>query len=321
MKRFAFYFLALFAISLFACGGGGSSSGTSPYTGITTAAAITAANADNIVLGAFEGGDAGVSFVGGPLGPSTDGVQDASTVGRPKALSLLQILNEAAGKVLPGPSASGTASPRAVVTESGTIDDGYGGTLTYTLSVDDQTGDFTGSFVFQNYHGDSGEGISGPVSVSGTFNFATGTIDHLRYSFASLTMTDGVSSATVSGSIDLFDGNPATATEILFLTDNATGKTVWIDNFTVNVTEGAGFVDVTMSGKIYLPDYGCVVVSTSTPFHYLAGSTNPSIGTMIVTGSSNGRARLAVIDATSFTIDVDADGDGTYEISTPYTWM
>jgi hypothetical protein len=41
---------------------------------------------------------------------------------------------------------------------------------------------------------------------------------------------------------------------------------------------------------------------------------------LIVTGSSNGRARLTVIDSTSCTIDVDADGDGIYEISTSHTW-
>jgi hypothetical protein len=76
-----------------------------------------------------------------------------------------------------------------------------------------------------------------------------------------------------------------------------------------------------LSGKIYLHDYGYVVISTSTPFRYLAGSTYPSIGTMIVTGSSNGRARLTVIDSASYNVDVDADGDGTYEISTSHTWI
>jgi hypothetical protein len=208
----------------------------------------------------------------------------------------------------------------ATVTESGTVDDGYGGSFTYTLSVDDQTGDFTGTFTFQNFHGDGGGLITGSVGVSGTFNLNTSTIDSLHFSFTSLVMTDGVSSVTVSGSIDLFNGNPATATETLFLTDNATGKTVRIDNLTVNVTEGAGYVDVTMSGTIYLHDYGCVVISTPTPFRYLSGSTYPSGGTMIVTGSGNGRGKLTVIDSTSYTIEIDADGDGTYEYFVLHTW-
>lgn len=320
MKRFALFPVLFFAFTLFACGGGGgSSSGASPYTGITTAATITPANADNIVLGAFRGGDAGASLAG-PLGSSAGGTQGAPTAGRPAALSIVQALKEATGKAWSRQGASGIATPRAIVTESGTEYDGYGGSFTYSMSIDDQTGSFTGSFAFNNYHGDSGGVISGSVNVSGNYNFGTGSIDHLHFSIASLAMTDGFSSVTASGSIDLLNGNPATATETLYLTDNSTGKTVWIDNFTVNVTEGTGFTEVTLSGKIYLHDYGYVVISTSTPFHYLSGGTYPSIGTMIVTGSSNGRARLTVIDSTSYTIDVDADGDGIYEISTSHTW-
>ncbi len=188
------------------------------------------------------------------------------------------------------------------------------------MSIDDQTGSFTGSFAFNTYHGDGGGVISGSVNVSGNYNFGTGSIDHLHFFFASLAMTDGFSSVTASGSIDLLNGNPATATETLYLTDNSTGKTVWIDNFTINVTEGVGNADVTLSGKIYLHDYGFVVISTPTPFRYFSGGTYPSIGTMIITGSSNGRARLTVIDPTSYTIDVDAEGDGIYEISTSHTW-
>jgi hypothetical protein len=321
VKRFALFPALFLAISLVACGGGGGGpSAASPYTGITAAATITPANADNIVLGAFQGGDAGASLAG-PLGSSAGGTQGAPAAGRPAALSLAQALKEAAGKAWSRNSASGTAAPMAVVTESGTIDDGFGGSFTYTLSVDDQTGAFNGSFVFDDYHGDSGGAISGSVTVTGSFNFGTSSIDSLHFSFASLAMTDGFSSVTVSGSIDLLNGNPATATETLYLTDASTGKTVWIDNFTVNVTEGSGYTDVALSGKIYLHDYGYVVISTSTPFRYLAGSTYPSIGTMIVTGSSNGRARLTVIDSASFNVDVDADGDGTYEISTSHTWI
>jgi len=87
------------------------------------------------------------------------------------------------------------------------------------------------------------------------------------------------------------------------------------------VTEGPGYTDATLSGKIYLHDYGCVVISTSTPFQFLAGSTYPASGTMIVTGASNGRAKLTIFDSTGYTVDVDANGDGIYETSNPHTWQ
>jgi hypothetical protein len=256
-----------------------------------------------------------------PLGSSAGVTQSVTAASRPAALSLAQALKAATGAALSRQGTSGSAAPKDVVTESGTIYDGYGGSFTYSMSIDDQTGFFTGSFSFVDYHGDSGEAFSGSVSVSGTFNFNTGTMDSLHFVFTSIVMADGFYDVTVSGSIEMINGNPATATETLFMTDNATGKMAWIENFIVAVTEGAGYIDATMTGNIYLHDYGCVVVSTPIPFRYYTGDTNPSVGTMVVTGASNGRAMISVIDSTSYTIDVDADGDGICELSTPHTWI
>jgi hypothetical protein len=233
----------------------------------------------------------------------------------------VQALKEIYGKAANGQRiTSGRFAPRAVVTESGTLSDGYGGSISYSLSVDDQTGAFTGSFTASNFHGDTGSTISGAMMVSGSYNIAGGSFDHINFTLSSVTVMDTSSSVTVTGTVHLLNGNPATGTVTLYLTDNVTGKTDWIDNFTVNVTEGVGYADVTLSGKIYLHEYGSVVISTSTPFHFLAGNTNPSSGTMIATGASNGRAKLTISNSTSYTVDVDANGDGTYETSRSHAW-
>jgi len=324
MMRLRFLAMTLLASSLIACGGGGggSSSDSSPYTGITTAAAITPMNADTIVRGAYQGGDTGTSLVS-PLSPSAGETQSVSTASPPKVLSIVQVLREISGKARVQRFTSGGVAPRAVVTDSGVLDDGIGGTVAYSVSVDDQTGAFTGSFTANNYHGDSGGTISGGMAVSGTYNIAADVFDNINFAFSALTVTDtdASSSVTVSGSVKLLNGNPATGTVTLFLTDNVTGKTDWIDNFTINVTEGTGYVTATLSGKIYLHDYGFVVISTPTPFYFIAGDSYPSSGTMIVTGASDGRARLTVSDSTSYTVDVDANGDGTYETSSSHTWI
>ena len=312
----------LLAFSLMACGGGGggSSSGSSPYTGITTAAVITSTNANNIARSSYQGGDTSTAFVG-PLSASTNETQNVSTASPPKVLSIVQVLKEISGKACSQQFTSGRVAPRAVVSESGTLNDGYGGSVSYSLSVNDQTGAFTGSFTASNYHGDGGGTISGAMTVSGTYNIALDVFDSINFTLSSVTVTDASSSVTVSGSIVLLNGNPATGTVTLYLTDNVTRKTDWIDNFTINVTEGLGYADATLSGKFYLHDYGFVVISTSTPFHLLAGNTYPSSGTMIVTGASNGRAKLTVLNSTSYTVDVDANGDGTYETSSSHTWI
>lgn len=313
--------VTLLAFSLMACGGGGggSSSTSSPYTGITTAAVITSTNANIIARSSYQGGDTGTSFVS-PLSASTSETQNVSAASPPKVLSIVQVLKEISGKACSQQFTSGRVAPRAVVSESGTLNDGYGGSVSYSLSVNDQTGAFTGSFTASNYHGDGGGTISGAMTVSGTYNIPSDVFDSINFTLSSVTVTDASSSVTVSGSVVLLNGNPATGTVTLYLTDNVTGKTDWIDNFTINVTEGLGYADATLSGKFYLHDYGFVVISTSTPFHYLAGNTYPSSGTMIVTGASNGRVKLTFVNSTSYTVDVDANGDGIYETTSSHTW-
>ena len=321
MIRLRLLAVTLPAFFLIACGGGGggSSSGSSPYTGITTAAVITSTNANDIARSSYQGGDTSTSFVS-PLSASTGETQNVSTASPPKVLSIVQVLKEISGKACNQQFASGRVAPRAVVSESGTLTDGYGGSVSYSLSVNDQTGAFTGSFTASNYHGDGGGTISGGMTVSGTYNIALDVFDNINFTLSAVTVTDASSSATVSGSVVLLNGNPATGTVTLYLTDNVTGKTDWIDNFTINVTEGIGYANATLSGKIYLHDYGFVVISTSTPFHFLAGNTYPSSGTMVVTGASNGRVKLTVINSTSYTVDVNANGDGTYETTSSHTW-
>ena len=321
MMRLRLLAVTLLASSLIACGGGGggSSSGSSPYTGITTAAVITSTNADNIARSSYQGGDTSTAFVG-PLSASTSETLNVSTASPPKVYSIVQALKEISGKACAQRFTAGRVAPKAVVSASGTLTDGYGGSVSYSLSVDDQTGAFTGSFSASNYHGDGGGTISGTMTVSGSYNIAADVFDSIDFTLSSVTVTDTSSSVTVSGSIVLLNGNPATSTVTLYMTDNVTGKTDWIENFTINVTEGLGYAEATLSGTIYLHDYGFVVISTSTPFRFLAGNSYPSSGTMIVTGASNGRVKLTVNNSTSYTVDVDADGDGTYETSSSHTW-
>ncbi|NJD61397.1 MAG: hypothetical protein FIA93_01580 [Deltaproteobacteria bacterium] len=280
---------------------------------------ITDNNAYDIAMDVYEAGDVSASL-SLPLGPSTEGAPGGSTASSPRILSLVRTLQGVADDLQARQGASGGAALRTVVTESGTFDDGFGGSFSYTLSVDDQTGDFTGTFTFADFHGDAGMSMSGSMVASGNFDIAAGTFIRLRFSFPSLTITDGASSATASGSIDLWAGNPSTAIVNLYLADDFTGKTVWIDHFTFNVTEGAGFSDVTESGTIYLHDYGFVVVSTATPFTFATGSATPSSGVLVITGRSNGKVRLTAIDTTTCSIDVDADGDGVYESTYLYPW-
>jgi hypothetical protein len=72
-----------------------------------------------------------------------------------------------------------------------------------------------------------------------------------------------------------------------------------------------------VTGKIYLPNFGCVVVTTPTPFRHYAGYSLPSSGVLLVTGSEGGSAKLVVNsdipESPGYHVEADLDGIPGYE--------
>lgn len=301
------------------CGGGGGSS--SPYNGLTTAAVITDNNADEIALAAFRGGDLGANAVI-PLAPAGE-VAARPPTANSTALALVRTVSKAAMNAIRPPAAAEGPSLRAPFTESGVIPDGLGGEARYTISGDDVTGVFTGTFAFVNFHGDGGGITDGNVSVSGT---VTQSSIRILFHFQTVRVQDGTEDVSAVGTVDLTASldqvaGTGTATLNLFFTDNITLKTVWMSNVVVGTTAGPGTSDVTLSGRIYLHDYGYVIVATPIPFHYLDGSSLPSGGQMTVTGRDDHGVRLTVDSQTQYTLGVELDGDALYdELSITLNW-
>jgi len=308
-------------IFLAGCGGGGGGGSTSLYTGITSPATFTDNNAEEIALQAYQAGDLSASTVS-VLGVS--GNRNAA-VGSPNVLTLVRLLKESAERIpaLPGTAVSMNSSPpalpMAMVTVDDTVDDGIGGIITFHLEIDDQTGVFRGTFRFTNWHGDGGGVISGLTNVSGEFDMTGGFFTHIRFSFNPVTMEDGPQSASIYGTMDLYsDGvSSASASMNIFLQDNNSLETVWISNYTLNLAEGSDYVDASVSGTIYLPNHGCVVASTPTPFRYYAGYSLPSSGVLLLTGSGGRSASLvvnsAIPESPGYHVEADLDGDSVFE--------
>ena len=312
-RRIVAVLLVLVALSLSSCGGGGGSSSVStPYTGITTAAVITDNNADEIALAAFQGGDLGANTA--TLAPARSGDVRAAAE-RPIALTLVRLLSGAATAAFPAPSSARSPAPRAVVTVDNTVPDGMGGNVHYLLSVNDQTGAFTGTFVFTNFHGDGGGVINGPVSVSGQYVQGVG-ITEILFDFQSVRIVDGAEDVTAFGTVDLVSGvgGGSAILDIVFV-DNASRKALWLSNVTLVDSIGTGFHDTTLSGRIYLHDHGYVDMATLVPFRYLTGNSFPSSGQFVVTGKDNKKVQLTVIDTTQYRLDVDTNGDGLWEVT------
>ena len=116
------------------------------------------------------------------------------------------------------------------------------------------------------------------------------------------------------------------ATIEMYVRDNVSGKCVWIHNYTVIVTEEAGYSDIDITGTIYLHDHGYVVVSTPTPFRFYDGYTHPSTGILLVRGSAGKQARLVVVDgipeSSGYFVQADLNGDDVFEwTSLTYPWV
>jgi len=314
---------------LVGCGGGGGGSSASLYTGITSPSMITDNNAEEIALQAYQAGDLSASAVS-VLGVSGN---ENGSVGSPNVLTLVRLLKEGADRmpVLSHATVPMNSSPPAhsmmVVTIDNTIDDGFGGSITFHLSIDDQTGEFDGTFRFDDWHGDGGGLISGLANVSGSFDMIGGSFARILFSFNPITIMDGLDSATIYGTVDLeSDGfSSAFATMNIFLQDNNSLETFWISYYTMNLSEGPDadldgepdYVDTTVSGTMYLPNYGYVMASTPTPFRYYAGYSLPSSGVLLITGNGGRSTRLVVNSAVpqspGYYVEANLDGIPGYE--------
>ena len=295
-------------------GGGGGGGGAAPpvtYSGLTDPAPIDENNAEDFTVGAYEGGR-----TGGAIGQLSV-VQPVGNIGYSRVLKVSQVL-EASLRQVDFMSRSGETFIGKIYTETDTIDGNCGGSASYTISVDDQTGDFSGSLSFSNYCED-GVTISGAVSFSGKVDLVTEELVRFSLSFSTLSGTSGSDSFTLNGSITTdLTVYPYVMTMSMLLRDNSTDKVYWVKDYTMIVTEGAGYMDVELSGTYYDPDYGYIAFITTVPFRISYGDESPSAGTLIVTGETGSAggstmARLTVLSSTTYQVEADTNGDGTYD--------
>jgi hypothetical protein len=77
---------------------------------------------------------------------------------------------------------------------------------------------------------------------------------------------------------------------------------------------------ISLSGRYYDPDFGYVDVSTTIPFILDYDAEWPISGELLCSGAGSA-AILTVIDATSYIVDADRNGDGVYEYNVgPFLW-
>ena len=298
------------AVTFIGCsggGGGGNSDGAAgglTYSGVTTPAQVDETNAEEIAGGAFATGLIGDGMVG--LG--VDLQIESYRIRNFRSVNLPVILSDSLNLV-DFTSASTGGVQAATQSQSDIIEGGCGGTMSYSVTVDDEQGTFNGSFTFSDYCNDSTI-INGAARFNGRMDVASGSFIEATFSFDRLSGGE----LLLDGEIQIdFAATPNVITFNAYGQDPNSGAIFWIKNYSITIDEFAGFVEIEMVGTFYHPDFGYVTLSTPEALVLHDGDEWPESGTLIVTGANSSKAKLTANDHLTCTVEVDGDGDGAYE--------
>ncbi len=249
MKILSVSSMIMLTMFLATCGGDGESPpapGIS-YTGPTTQTMINENNAEDLATGAYAGVNTGTSI--SVMNTTRSG--DGGRIGYPLILKLSQVLGDSLQQV-DLILRSGGISFLTVQTETGTDYGNCGGSLSYSISIDDVTGDFNGTFTFNNYCEDAVT-ISGNMSVSGKIDLYTAEFLSYTVSFESLTFTSDSDSFTTAGTITYykFSISSFTASMDIKRHDKDTGKVFWMMTYNITLTKVINYFKLEASIYIY----------------------------------------------------------------------
>ena len=290
-------------------GGGGDGDAGLEYTGEIAPAEIDQNNATAIAAGAFAAGQTGTVMTGSEASQAYQDPTDLQ-IENFRTLKVPQILGSAARSMdLSPPLHRLSLTAEANRTISDTEDGPCGGSVSYTLTANDLSGEFEGTFTFSGYC-DHGVIISGTARATGTADPDTGNIITITFWFDDL--TDGTMTMDGEMSMD-FSDPPFVCTIECLLKDKTTGKVYWAKEYDLEIYEYPNRIEVDISGKFYHPDHGCVEVSTEEVFIIYDGDEWPTFGILLMLGANNTAVRLRAIDDTYCRIEADCDGDGNYE--------
>lgn len=325
-------FLALSVVSvamLSACGGGGSDSG-SAGPGSSARLPITSANYVTVSQEALS-----TSYFMADSGGLVTGA---------KVLDERQLMAFVRSQSALMPSRLHGA-PKVVTGATQTLTeacDGGLGSISLTLTDLNGNGDLdTGDSVAIaasncSFNGDTMSG-SMTMSVASITGNLSGTVYEVNYNIAinGLSVISGGDKITGSGNMRL--GMVSTGL-------NRTVTTISVDSFQVVGTQGGinanrglsdfRFVDehtpsgssyssaVSVSGTLSSSALGEQAVSfvTAKPFVRAGNALYPTSGSAVITGAGNSQARITVQSGSAVLLELDANGDGSFETSTTKPW-
>jgi hypothetical protein len=316
MTRLLKLILISSAFLLTACGGGGGDGDDTTaitYTGLKTPAVITSNNAVTLAEG-IVGPDIDAFGSSGIVGVVTE---DGETLNSTSNLTLAQMFADVARQM---DFSAAMTLPGVVQTQTDTLPCDSG-SIYLSITVDDATGDFSGNMTFQDC-------VTENVYMDGTAYF-TGTIDvstldnfQMTLTFSNLIERYDNESYTFSGQIEMTI-SASSVVEVIdyYVRDNNTLSVYWYATYTIEIVDNVSEALIRISGRFYHPDYGYVDISTINTLRMNYTEALPYTGILVASGDSSSLMLDCEGDSIlTYTLSVDADGDGIYETATLENW-
>jgi len=317
--------VAIAALILSGCGGGGGGqSGGVPlvdpspsYSGVTTKAAVTSGNAENLALGVYGGGGIAQGILA---------KKETSSIAYPKVSQLSMLMKKVMVRMeLPKIAnqrlrASPPKRPEKVVSklETYTTSGPKGGTATFSVDINESSRSIIGTVTFNNYASD-GMAVSGTANMYGTFSFDTGNLVQLTLSFNRLTLqADG--DYTLVGYLSAGFNLPSSESlSMNMVMKGASGRTYWFRDYRIdNIYDNYSQTTQTISGRYYDSSEGYLDITTPVPTVSRSTAPWPVQGTVNLSGKSGSWVSLSFAHR-SLKIEADTDGSSGVDWSVEHS--
>jgi DNA-binding beta-propeller fold protein YncE len=280
------------------------SSGKLSYKGLVCQAAIDSGEKANKILTGSLTKSNSKNILSAPL----SGLTGASTS------KGAYVMSGALAKTASALSVMSSGAVKASETFSDWVYGDCGGYAEITITAS-SSGSFSGSIIFDDYC-DMDVTINGMVKFSGSVNINKMMIQNIKFQFDNVSGTLAGESIIMTGSFSINPASvPASAVFDLVISEQSTQKVYRLENIKFTMTQGDSFVEVTISGKYFDPDYGYSQISTLKPLRYdiYGGDFWPYDGILVSDGSNKTKAKLTAISSYQYKIEADTNGDGIYE--------
>jgi hypothetical protein len=341
MRSVAILNLALTTLLLTACGGGGDDG---EPAALAPSVSITASNQGAVARAAVDGGQA---IGAAQVFQASDRATALAARPTPTALRL----GAMQGVVRKGLEAAFAPQRTAAIARavqragvsSSTEACAAGGSITTSENDADNSMSLTAgdglSITFNQCKETAGDMLSGALvfyvasvtsTASNNLQFG-GTLE-----FQAITAVSGQNTATIHGNVSVSIASTSTSFQMTLgigangLTVGSTApgysdSIVYDPGMQLAVTQNEGTTPssvVTLNGMFSASSIGGrVMVTTLQPVTQYSGDDHPSSGQLLVTGASGTHLRITALSNTQAQLDLDANGDGTYEQSAVVTWL